>query len=103
RRRHTRCLSDWSSDVCSSDLQRVADVAQAEEGLDQPGVVALVETDARLVEDVEDTHQAGADLRRQPDPLRLPAGEGVGGALQRRSEERRGGKEWRARGWRVAC
>src|ERR1039458_227436 len=22
RRRHTRCLSDWSSDVCSSDLQR---------------------------------------------------------------------------------
>src|SRR5437899_8284071 len=23
RRRHTRCLSDWSSDVCSSDLTRV--------------------------------------------------------------------------------
>src|ERR1039458_10497432 len=23
RRRHTRCLSDWSSDVCSSDLSRV--------------------------------------------------------------------------------
>src|SRR5262245_62806779 len=23
RRRHTRCLSDWSSDVCSSDLMRV--------------------------------------------------------------------------------
>src|SRR5882724_4755036 len=22
RRRHTRCLSDWSSDVCSSDLTR---------------------------------------------------------------------------------
>src|SRR5205814_573753 len=22
RRRHTRCLSDWSSDVCSSDLPR---------------------------------------------------------------------------------
>src|SRR5262245_64645870 len=22
RRRHTRCLSDWSSDVCSSDLVR---------------------------------------------------------------------------------
>src|SRR5262245_31277668 len=22
RRRHTRCLSDWSSDVCSSDLMR---------------------------------------------------------------------------------
>src|SRR5947199_2616040 len=23
RRRHTRCLSDWSSDVCSSDLIRL--------------------------------------------------------------------------------
>src|ERR1039458_10664029 len=23
RRRHTRCLSDWSSDVCSSDLERL--------------------------------------------------------------------------------
>src|SRR5262245_29349012 len=25
RRRHTRCLSDWSSDVCSSDLPRAHD------------------------------------------------------------------------------
>src|SRR5262245_62555942 len=24
RRRHTRCLSDWSSDVCSSDLRRLS-------------------------------------------------------------------------------
>src|SRR5205814_2785227 len=23
RRRHTRCLSDWSSDVCSSDIRKV--------------------------------------------------------------------------------
>src|SRR5205814_6007278 len=23
RRRHTRCLSDWSSDVCSSDLKEL--------------------------------------------------------------------------------
>src|SRR5437899_6000669 len=26
RRRHTRCLSDWSSDVCSSDLELGAEV-----------------------------------------------------------------------------
>src|SRR5205814_7730148 len=26
RRRHTRCLSDWSSDVCSSDLDRAGSV-----------------------------------------------------------------------------
>src|SRR5258705_9852813 len=29
RRRHTRCLSDWSSDVCSSDLDTSAPAACA--------------------------------------------------------------------------
>src|SRR5262245_62478731 len=29
RRRHTRCLSDWSSDVCSSDLIAAAETAAA--------------------------------------------------------------------------
>src|SRR5262245_66509509 len=29
RRRHTRCLSDWSSDVCSSDLDADPTTAQA--------------------------------------------------------------------------
>src|SRR5437899_10109199 len=29
RRRHTRCLSDWSSDVCSSDLTKREIMAQA--------------------------------------------------------------------------
>src|SRR5205814_4878231 len=28
RRRHTRCLSDWSSDVCSSDLVLAAYLKQ---------------------------------------------------------------------------
>src|SRR3989449_4619855 len=32
RRRHTRCSRDWSSDVCSSDLESLA--MMAEEGLD---------------------------------------------------------------------
>src|ERR1035438_5458879 len=27
RRRHTRCLSDWSSDVCSSDLWTISNIA----------------------------------------------------------------------------
>src|SRR5205814_5718107 len=27
RRRHTRCLSDWSSDVCSSDLGKLDNLA----------------------------------------------------------------------------
>src|SRR5690348_18068848 len=29
RRRHTRWTGDWSSDVCSSDLTRIADAANA--------------------------------------------------------------------------
>ena len=42
---------------------------------DQPLVVALVQADRRLVEDVEHADQRRADLRRQADPLRLAAGE----------------------------
>ena len=53
----------------------VAEVAQAHERVDEPLVVALVQPDRGLVEDVEDADQAAADLRRQPDPLRLSPGE----------------------------
>ena len=62
--------------------QRVAEVAQPHQRGDQPGVVALVQPDRRLVEDVEDAHQARADLGRQSDALRLAAGERSRGAVQ---------------------
>ena len=61
--------------VVLDDDEGVAEVAQAGQGLDEPVVVALVQPDARLVEHVEDTDQARADLGGQPDPLRLAAGE----------------------------
>ena len=35
-----------------------------------------MEADGRLVEDVEHSDQSAADLRGQPDPLGLPAGQG---------------------------
>src|SRR5687767_2036834 len=44
--------------VVLDDDHGVADVAHAEQRADEPGVVALVETDRRLVEDVEDAHEA---------------------------------------------
>ena len=53
--------------------QGVAQVAQPLQRVDQPRVVALVQADARLVQDVQHAHQAGADLGRQPDALRLAA------------------------------
>src|ERR1035438_10576765 len=38
RRRHTRCLSDWSSDVCSSDLYRLYGREDAFQSLIYPGL-----------------------------------------------------------------
>ena len=68
--------------VVLDDDQRVAEVAEPDQGLDQPLVVALVQSDRRLVEDVEDADQAGADLRGQPDPLRLAAGQRTRGPVE---------------------
>ena len=52
----------------------VAEVAQMAQRVEQLVVVALVQSDGRLVENVEHAHQARADLRRQTD-LWLAAGE----------------------------
>src|SRR5437762_12416126 len=77
RRRHTRYIGDWSSDVCSSDLRPVdaADRSRRTAGRRRGGAPA----DAA-------SRRADADRRRGA-PVRL------------RSEERRVGKEGRARGW----
>ena len=65
------------------DDQRVAQIAQALERLEQAGVVALVQADGGLVEDVQNAHQRRADLRGQADALRLAAGERAGAARER--------------------
>ena len=68
--------------VVLDDDHGVAEVAQTYERLDEPVVVALVQTDGRLVEHVEHADQAGADLGGEPDALRLAAGECPGGAVE---------------------
>jgi hypothetical protein len=55
------------------DDHGVAEIAQALEGDEQAVVVALVEADRGLVEDVEDARQAGADLAGEADALALAA------------------------------
>ena len=60
----------------------VAAVAQPLEGRDEPLVVARVESDSRLVEDIEDSGEPRADLGREADALHLPAGERRGGAVE---------------------
>ncbi len=63
--------------------ERVAHVAQPDQGLDQPVVVALVQADGRLVEDVEDSDESGADLGGEADALGLTTGERARRAVQR--------------------
>src|SRR5690554_6529898 len=60
----------------------VAQIAQLNEGLEQPVIVALMQTDGGLVENVHHTHQAGADLAGQAYTLSLASGKGLGAALQ---------------------
>ena len=61
--------------VVLDDDHGVAEVAQALERADQLVVVALVQADRRLVEDVEHADELRADLRREPQALRLAARE----------------------------
>ena len=69
------------------DDERVAEVAQLLERVQELFVVALVQADARLVEDVQHPHQARADLSGQTDALGLAAGECRGRARERQIAE----------------
>ncbi len=62
--------------------QRVAEVPQPGQRVDQAVVVPLVQADGGLVQDVEHPDQPRTDLGGQPDALRLPAGEGAGGPVE---------------------
>ena len=57
------------------DDQGVAEVPQLLERPEELGVVALVEADARLVEDIQHPHQTRSDLGRETDALALAAGQ----------------------------
>src|SRR5699024_11871007 len=95
RRRHTRSKRDWSSDVCSSDLEpeRVRQSGRGERrGRDEQGLRG---------HDRQKGIQGRGEGDEGIDPRR---GEGGGEHLEcevhthLRSEERRVGKEWRDRG-----
>src|SRR5437879_8141880 len=57
--------------VVLHDQHRVAEVAQLLQRREQTRVVALMQADRRLIEDVQHADQAAADLRREADPLGL--------------------------------
>ncbi len=66
---------------------RIAQVAQVGQGLQQARVVALVQADRGFVEHVHDAGQPRADLRGQPDALRLAAGKRFGRTVERQVVE----------------
>src|SRR5438045_4538828 len=80
RRRHTRCLSDWSSDVCSSDLP--VDI------IESYGADALRFTLTQMATETQDV--------RLP-VKKLADGRNTSEKFDTRSEERRVGKECRSR------
>ena len=90
--------------VVLDDDDGVAEVAQARQRAEQRAVVALVQADRRLVEDVEHAGQVRADLRRQPDALPFAARQRRG-AARRASGSRRRRRSGSAgdRGSRAGC
>src|SRR5205814_4076837 len=94
RRRHTRCLSDWSSDVCSSDLGaddilvgivgRLTEVKNHELFLQAAALYKNQFSDQSSNKSVRFVVIGDGELRN---------------TLEQRSEERRVGKECRYRWW----
>ena len=66
--------------VMLDDDDAVAEVAQAVERLEQPRIVALMQPDGRLVQNIEHASEARSDLRGEADALALAAGQRSAGA-----------------------
>src|SRR5205814_7544144 len=91
RRRHTRCLSDWSSDVCSSDLVMHALAVAREEAAPSVRKHGLVGAGAPVFR-IYASDQAHSSAEKAAIALGLGE-ENVQRVSTDRSEERRVGKE----------
>src|SRR5256885_9240680 len=85
RRRHTRLQGDWSSDVCSSDLNRFSEVSLQPKEIGRARPRRETSNKARRCQRDNFRADAVACLAVAPEPARP------------RSEERRVGKECRSR------
>src|SRR5947209_8808166 len=86
RRRHTRYWRDWSSDVCSSDLQRVEELAEIAHRLGPARELAVHRVGERERDEDDGGDQVVVRKIREQQQH------------EKRSEERRVGKECRS-GW----
>src|SRR5438105_10317169 len=98
RRRHTRSTRDWSSDVCSSDLPRLRSAGEASSSPSRLG--RLIGYGWRRQARVRRVQAAWRSYERASRQWRRGISRHALRILVagRRSEERRGGKEWRSRG-----
>ena len=65
------------------DNQRITQITQMLERFQQLAIIALVQTNARFVQNIQHTCQAAAYLRCQTDALRFAAAERTGASVQR--------------------
>ena len=61
----------------------ITHIAQLLQRMDKPQIIALVQSNARLIQYIQHVHQLRAYLRSQPDTLAFAAGEADGAAVQR--------------------
>ena len=73
--------------IVLDDQQRVAQIAQPFQNLNQPVRVARMQPDGRLVQHVERAHQMRPQRRRQLDALRLAARKRRGQPVERQVVE----------------
>src|SRR5207237_6458186 len=95
RRRHTRFKCDWSSDVCSSDLVTKSPERRQLRVAGEFGV--LGHEHGRLLRDHHENVEGESARGILGKELAVGAGEIK--CAERRSEERRVGKEGRGGGW----
>src|SRR5204863_1760568 len=98
-RRHTRSLRDWSSDVCSSDLnaaQKARDAAAENANpASSPATPSPTALDEACYQSAPVPLVVNESFARKYLENKNPVGLHMGNA---RSEERRVGKEWRPGG-----
>ena len=68
--------------IVLDDEDAVAEIAQMTQRLQQATVVALMQSDRRLVEHIHHAGESGADLRGETNALRFAPGETVGVAVE---------------------
>ena len=75
---------------------RIPQIAQPEQCLQEPAIVALMQANGRFIENVQDSHESRADLRGEPDALAFASGERRRGPIEREIIEARRSRETQA-------